>query len=180
MKLPKSLALLLLIVFPILGFLLGMKYQEIKSGNVSIVDQTLDSNVYTNTKHGFTFKYPKELKIEATVSETTGTYKEHVLIYREHMEFDPGVSVDIINKLSVNSWLDNFKDIYGELQQGIETKTFINSNGVKITEVIGVRGVAESKYAFIDTGNKTIQFYSQPHEFTTILDEILSTFKFTN
>lgn len=70
-RLTKTLAMIIFVVFPFVGFWLGIKYQGTQTSIYSASQKnsvpsskTLEWKTYTNGKYNFAFKYPQDLLLD--------------------------------------------------------------------------------------------------------------------
>ena len=186
----KALALIMLVIFPIVGFWLGIKYDESKNNNFSIW------KTYTDQR-GFSFQYPSD---KVTIVKENGGYIFNIINDKNQMtilgsdEFEYLRSFKNLNDFINNNCLDKKGNFYfctkpipgpiqGSLQYDIvnsdsnETRTIFQHNGIfyNIHIIDFDRNAFDYKTHQYINSNKTIDLSVKQ-----IYNQILSTFKFTN
>jgi len=192
----KLLAMSLFILFPFIGFYLGMQYQKILMGNSPIASEinkskaleptiiqtnTTNWKTFTSTTSGYSFKYPNDWTEQKSdeINET-----EAFLTAPPDPECPQcggglnGVNASI-RQNPKNMSLINF--IENELKYGNFANDKINSSRLNTTVMIDrdPPGAGSGQEALIAHRQKVIDFYcgSCTNEF---MDQILSTVHLTN
>lgn len=146
-------------------------------------DPTVSWKTYTNSKYGFTFKYPENWDFQELYSKTqsnTIDYLQLTLAKKEY--FDPIPKSKPHITINAVETIDRDKlSIY----QNTEVVKSITVDGIEAEErKHSTSTVDDTKYVTLTTNNMTYTFESrmssQDQEQRDIFDQILSTFKFTN
>lgn len=136
-------------------------------------DETKNWKAYQNYRGQFTLKYPPNWKVEEDVNYIGPEVPNYIFIYKEKVEFMPGISIYIVPKTTVEDW---FKGNDNLVSARINKIKVGNSEAL---EVLDIPGALEQKWVFLDKNDKTYIFFAAGlNNEITILDQILSTLKF--
>lgn len=142
----------------------------IPSSTSTLVDETANWKTYTNSKYGFSFKYPDDLSF--TPSNNTDKSSE-VEIYAYNPHDYAEVALVVSHKSESTLIQEDGENL---------TKSIIDFNGISADKYSGNSGVAGTVYkeeVFFTHNSLTFIFSVGTYNRKNLLIQILSTFKFT-
>ncbi|MEK7517528.1 MAG: hypothetical protein AAB583_03180 [Patescibacteria group bacterium] len=200
-RLSKSLAVIVFLAFPFIGFFLGLRFQEMlylakgqeMEANLSInrsptpaIDETASWKTFTNTKYQYSIKYPSDWEITSPFTEKTPEAVRFAkLIAKEgDAAFDIIVEANPLKKPATKEW---YLDWATKIPAGIDTSKYVfetmDFHGHQAVKVNNAELLfAKDIYMFRIRPNVSI--YDPDRGFADfakkVFDQILSTFKFTD
>ena len=157
---------------------------------VATTDLTADWKTYTNTKFGFSFKYPTDFK--TTLSPTTGEEFNLVVDKKTNVsemgfvpvQFSINMSRDENNMIRNITTLSQAEEIY-KINRNQTRKSILLDNKSAVTVAGLVEGLGPGtgqflSYTFVKLNNEVLIIQLGNKDYQTELNQILSTFKFTN
>ena len=132
---------------------------------------TSNWKTYTNNEFNFEFKYPKEISLNV---DTNVNRETKLTLSLNNPKPYADISLEVTTKTE--------QTILTEIGEKLGKST-LALNGMQANKYFGQSGVAGTLYReriFIIHGNLTYHFNLGTYDQREILDQILSTFKFTN
>jgi len=196
--------ILVLVVLAVIGYFGYKNWVKLKTiatptpspAEASTQDGTVNWKTYTNTKYGFSIKYPSGWNIQTIISSSDGSGFSNVTGTDSNIEISntsgmvvPSVQIDVINQSlekqvasykntlenspagrysNVNQYSGSFMGADATIFEAIQT---LSPNYTVNIKDYNFKSPNNYVMSVIRTGNNTDQ---------TELDQILSTFKFTN
>lgn len=137
---------------------------------VPTVDLTINWKDFTNKDYAL--KYPQNWYIEENVNYIGPTVPNYTFLYKEKVEFMPGISIFVVPHTTPEEWVG--VDI---LKSGLKNQ--ISVGNVRGIEVLNIPGVDDQEWVFLDREDKTVILYvSGATEEFAVFKKILSTFTF--
>lgn len=136
----------------------------------SMPDEIVNWRMYNDPNNLFSFKYPSDLQLEESINKGKTTF-------RVTLETAKPDYIEISLNISEKTEEDLVKEIGEQLQKEPFEVGGINAN--KYTGMSGVAGTVFRERVFFKKNGKTYNFNLGTYDKKKILDQILSTFKFT-